>query len=278
MAWPGAGRRDQLTATVVTGHGGVHRPREETVIKADHPAQLRLLDLQEVDTALSQLQHRRKNLPEHAEATALQTEKQQAADGLVAAQTAVSDLELDNRKAESDLEPVRQRRTRNQQRIADGTVSDPKALAGLVEEVDHLDRRISELEDAELELMEQLEGATAERDRLDGVVSEIEGRLNEAVTRRDAALAVIDDEVAAAKAERAVVVADLPADLLAFYDKLAATHGGSGAAALRQRRCTGCRLELNSADLRGFAAAPADEVLRCEECGRILVRTAESGI
>ncbi|MGO1972386.1 MAG: zinc ribbon domain-containing protein [Propionibacteriaceae bacterium] len=239
---------------------------------------MRLLDLQEVDTALSQLQHRRKSLPEHAEAAALQSEKQQSADGLVAAETAVSDLELDARKAESDLEPVRQRRTRNQQRIADGTVGDPKALASLIEEVDHLDRRISELEDAELELLEQLEEAGAERDRLDGVVGEVDERLAEVITRRDAALATIDEGVAAAKAERTTVVADLPADLLAFYDKLAATHGGSGAAALKQRRCTGCRLELNSADLRGYAAAPEDEVLRCEECGRILVRTAESGI
>lgn len=239
---------------------------------------MRLLDLQEVDTTLSQLQHRRKTLPEHAEAASLEREKQQAADALVAAQTAVSDLELDTRKAESDLEPVRQRRTRNKQRVADGTVSDPKALAGLVEEIDHLDRRISELEDAQLELMEQLEEAGSERDRLSGVVSEVDSRLAEVTTRRDAALAEIDAQLAEATAERATVVADLPADLLGLYDKLAATRGGSGAAALRQRRCTGCRLELNSADLRGYAAAPEDEVLRCEECGRILVRTAEAGI
>ena len=66
--------------------------------------------------------------------------------------------------------------------------------------------------------------------------------------------------------------------VLTIYDKLGATHGGVAAAELRHRRCTGCSLELNSADLRAFAAAPADEVLRCEECGRILVRGPESGL
>jgi predicted nucleic acid-binding Zn-ribbon protein len=44
------------------------------------------------------------------------------------------------------------------------------------------------------------------------------------------------------------------------------------------RRCTGCQLEVNAADLGTFAAAADDEVLRCEECSRILVRTAQSGL
>jgi len=68
----------------------------------------------------------------------------------------------------------------------------------------------------------------------------------------------------------------VPGDLLALYAKIGASHGGVGAAELRQRRCTGCQLEVNAADLRRFAAAPPSEVLRCEECGRILVRTRAS--
>jgi predicted nucleic acid-binding Zn-ribbon protein len=57
-----------------------------------------------------------------------------------------------------------------------------------------------------------------------------------------------------------------------------ASRGGVGAAELRQRRCTGCQLEINAAELREFAAAAEDEVLRCEECGRILIRTVNSGL
>ena len=69
----------------------------------------------------------------------------------------------------------------------------------------------------------------------------------------------------------------MPDDLLALYEKLRAQHG-IGAAALRARRCEGCRLEINAADLRDIAGRPADEVVRCPECSRILVRTAESGL
>lgn len=254
------------------------RQRGDGAIKAEHEAQLRLLDLQAVDTALAQLQHRRKSLPEHAELAGLEAEKSTMSADLVAVQTSVADLELDTRKAESDLEPVRERRVRNQHRIADGTVGDPKALAGLIDEVEHLGRRINDLEDAELELMERMEQATTERDRLQGQVSEVDGWIASVISRRDQQLVTIDTEIADRTAERHRISALLPADLRTLYDKLRTRNGGSGAAALEQRRCTGCRLELNSADLRRYAAAPQDEVLRCEECSRILVRTAESGI
>ena len=72
--------------------------------------------------------------------------------------------------------------------------------------------------------------------------------------------------------------ADLPADLLAVYEKVRAVSGGVGAAALKHRRCEGCRLELLGGELRAAQAAPPDEVLRCENCRRILVRTPESGL
>ena len=195
----------------------------------------------------------------------------------MAVETRVSDLELAQRQAETDLEPVRQRRVRNQQRVDDGSVGDAKTLTGLVEEIQHLDRRISDLEDAELEVMEQLEGTTSERDDLAARNAELDGRIAEIVTRRDEQLGGIDAELATKAEQRDAVAVDLPAPLIAVYDKLRSTHGGVGAAELRNRRCTGCQLEVNAADVRTFAAAPEDEVLRCEECGRILIRTINSG-
>jgi uncharacterized protein len=208
----------------------------------------------------------------------VQAERAGVGSDLVAAETSVSDLEADQAKAEADLEPVRQRLARNEQRIGDGTVADPKALSGLVEEVAHLKRRISDLEDAELEVMEALDEAQAERGRLEVLAAGLDAEVVKATQRRDEQLAEITAEADRLRGERAAVVADLPEDLLALYTKIGAGHGGVGAAELRRRRCTGCQLEVNAADLRRFAAAAPDEVLRCEECGRILVRTAESGL
>ncbi len=240
--------------------------------------QARLLALQEVDSAVAQLQHRRRALPEHAELQRLRAQAETVGSDLVAADTAVSDLESDQARAESDLQPVRDRLSRNQHRIADGTVPDPKALSSMVDEVEHLKRRISDLEDAELEVMEELEAAVAEQGRLRARSAELDSEIAEVTARRDAALATLDGQVADARSERAGIAPDIPANLMALYDKLAATHNGVGAAELRQRRCTGCQLEVNAADLRAIVAAAPDEVVRCEECGRILIRTENSGL
>ena len=71
---------------------------------------------------------------------------------------------------------------------------------------------------------------------------------------------------------------EIPADLLALYDRIRADSGGIGAAPLHRGRCQGCQITLTPADLGRIRAEPADEVVRCEECRRILVRTAESGL
>jgi predicted nucleic acid-binding Zn-ribbon protein len=237
-----------------------------------------LLELQAIDTAVAQLHHRRNTLPEHAQLAGLYTERDRLASDLVAADTAVADLELDQARAEADLEPVQQRLVLDQQRIADGTVADPRALSGLIEEVEHLHRRISVLEDAELAVMEAVENATRERERLRAAGASLRAQINTVEAKRDAQLTEVTAALSERAAARTGVVEEVPADLLALYTKIAAAHGGVGAAELVGRRCSGCRLEVNAADLRRFAAAPAEEVLRCEECSRILVRTANSAL
>jgi predicted nucleic acid-binding Zn-ribbon protein len=237
-----------------------------------------LLDLQTIDSTLAQLEHRRRTLPQHAEINALKSALAATSSELIAAETAVSDLETEQSRAEADLEPVRDRLARNQRRIADGTVPDPKALSSMVEEVAHLQRRISDLEDAELEIMEQLESAMATVQELQGRASGLEGELTDAQARRNEAVAVIDEQAAERRAEREQLSPLLPADLVALYDRIGTSHNGVGAAELRQRRCTGCQLEINAADLGTIAAAADDEVVRCEECSRILIRTAASGL
>ena len=94
----------------------------------------------------------------------------------------------------------------------------------------------------------------------------------------DEALDRLEDTLAQAERERAPLAEQLPADLLALYERLRSSKGGIGAALLRRRECEGCRLTLNASDLATIAATPADRVVRCEECGRILVRTSESGL
>lgn len=243
-------------------------------MKAAATAQLRLLDVQATDTAISQLEHRRRALPEHAAIAEAKLQRGKLAEALVAARTRVSDLQLEQQKAEADLTPVRERRVRDQQRVDGGLVTDPKQLNALLEEIQHLGRRIGELEDAELEVMEQLEDATAEHDQLAEQLSELENSARALIASRDQQLTELDAELAQHNSVRSTMTADLPADLLALYDKIRVRSGGLGAAELKGGRCGGCQLTATPIALAGYNAAAADYVVRCEECERILVRTS----
>ncbi|MCB0891352.1 MAG: nucleic acid-binding protein, partial [Propionibacteriaceae bacterium] len=154
-------------------------------MQAAATAQTRLLQLQSIDTAIAQLDHRRRSLPELAAIAERQVVRRRQAEELIAANTAVSDLELDQAKAEDDLVPVRQRLQRDQQRVNDGTVSDPKQLNALLDEIEHLKRRIVALEDDELEVMERLEAATGVRDQLVADRAAGEGELRALIAARD---------------------------------------------------------------------------------------------
>lgn len=239
--------------------------------------QWRLLDVQSHDTRLAQIAHRRRTLPEHAELEELAAQAKRAADELVAATTVESDIARELAKAEADVDQVRQRAIRDQARLDSGSGSS-KDLQALQHELVTLAQRQSVLEDAELEVMERMEEAQARVTAARAEVERLEAESARVAAARDAQLATLDDEVVTEEAARANAVAGVPADLLALYERIRTQSGGVGAARLLQRRCEGCRLEITNADVGRFRAAAEDEVLRCEECGRILVRTAESGL
>lgn len=247
------------------------------MVNAAPQDQWRLLDVQADDTRLAQLAHRRRTLPELAQIADLEA-RIAALDGrLVLARTKVSDCERAVAKAEADVEVVRSRARRNQQRLDAGQGS-PKELQAMQHELESLAHRQSVLEDEELEVMESLETAQQEVAALEADRATAAASLAEAVGRRDSAFAEIDAEQRVVGEARTASAAGLPADLLALYDRVAGANGGVGAAKLHQRRCEGCRLELTAADLGRIRSAAEDAVIRCEECGRILIRTADSGL
>ena len=196
---------------------------------------------------------------------------------LVRARTAHGDVQREVAKAEADVQLVRDRAARDQARLDSGQGT-AKDLQALQHEVASLARRQGELEDVELEVMERAEALEARVRELETARAELTVKVDALEAARDKALADLDAEAAQVTANRANVVPGVGEDLVALYEKIRANSGGVGAAALHQRRCEGCRLELNQVDINRIAAAADDEVLRCEECRRILVRTSESGI
>lgn len=173
---------------------------------------------------------------------------------------------------------MRQRAARDQQRLDSGAVTSPKDLESLQREITSLAKRQGDLEDVVLEVMERRESAQERVTELSDRVSAVQAKTDDATARRDAATKELDEEAASVTKERELVAGSVPADLLKLYDKLRVQQGGVGAARLYQRRCEGCRLELNITEVNDVKAASPDTVLRCENCRRILVRTAESGL
>ncbi|MEU6074797.1 C4-type zinc ribbon domain-containing protein [Micromonospora sp. NPDC047074] len=245
-------------------------------MKADPQVQRRLLDLQAIDTSLAQLAHRRRALPERAELDALARELSALEDERVRAQVAVDDLDRDIARLEKDVDQVRARKSKNEDRLAAGT-GPARELEALQHELVSLNRRQGDLEDAELELMEQRETAQGVLEGVEQRIAEVRERRDAAERRRDDALAEIAKEEEFKRGARQPLAGDLPADLVKLYDKIR-EDTGLGAALLTAGRCGGCRLELSGADVARIREAAPDEVVRCEDCRRIMVRTNESGL
>ena len=234
--------------------------------------------MQALDIRIDQLRHRRATLPELTALQELDALLAALRDQLVAAQTEQKDCARELRKAEADVEQVASRTARDQQRLDAGQVSSPKELESLQHEIETLGRRQSDLEDIVLEVMERLDSAESRAAELTRQREEAERRHIELTGSRDAAFAAIDDELESLANDRRIQVGGVDAGLVELYEKIRGQQGGIGAAEVRQRRCTGCRLELNNVELNELRDAADDEVLRCEECRRILVRTSESGL
>ncbi|MDQ1292707.1 MAG: uncharacterized protein QG608_587 [Actinomycetota bacterium] len=239
--------------------------------------QWRLLDVQDHDTRLSQIAHRRRNLPAHGAVQELRAAVARIGDQLVSARTAAGDLERQVAKAETDVDLVRQRSERTSSRLEAGQGSS-KDLQAMQHEMASLAQRQVVLEEVQLEVMERLEASQAAVDRLEAEREQTAAELERASADLERALAGLDAEAQIQINARADAVAGVPEDLRALYEKVREQTGGIAAARLYQRRCEGCRLELNPTDLARFRQSPIDTVLRCEECRRILVRTPESGL
>ena len=224
------------------------------------------------------MRHQLASIPEAKALSELLRGRSDVDDAARDARILVADLTEEQARADADVEQVKARRERDQGMIDSGSIGDPKALERMLGELQSLARRISDLEDVEIDVMERLENAQAELEHRTAALEKIDREAAELEEGRARKAAELDAELDKVAAERSAAAQALPEDLLALYEKLRASKGGVGAAALHRKECQGCRLTLNASDLAVIAAKPADEVVRCEECDRILVRTVESGL
>ncbi|MBL3700400.1 zinc ribbon domain-containing protein [Leucobacter luti] len=241
-------------------------------MKASPRQQRLLLELQDLDTTIARLRRRRATLPERAALDGLSDEIGAARESYMAAQRELDTHTAEIERVEADVTLVRQRRTRDEELIAVSTSS--KEAQALQSELDTLARRMSELEERQLEIMElqeQAQAAFAEAERVLGGVDARRAELQDAI---DAAEAAIDRELASNAEERAGLAAEVQRDVLAEYEALRARIG-IGAARLRGNVSEASNMALAPAELSDIRAAAPDELVYCPGTGAILVRVDE---
>jgi len=243
-------------------------------VKASFTDQRRLLDLADADLAVRRADHARQNPAQAARVKELLAERATHSAELTRRLGERDDAKVELARIQSDVAVVDARTARDNDLLA--ATSSVKDAQGLEHEIASLAKRKSDLEDAELEVMERLEAAeaaVAEQEALIASVNEEGARLS---AEAKASVAEATTRLEAATRDRAAIAASLPADLVGMYDSLAAR--GNGAGHLQRRTCGGCHMVLSGTDLNVVRAAAEEDVVTCPECGCILVRDEDSGL
>jgi predicted nucleic acid-binding Zn-ribbon protein len=240
-------------------------------MKATPAHQALLMQLQKLDTDIAQLNFKLQNLPEHEQIAAIHTRMENTAVELKVVELELEDVTIDLRRSEVDVEAVTSRKERDEKRLAAG-LGTPKELEQLQHEIETLSKRQAELEDGELEIMMRHESVKKRADELRSDQVGLEKLELELNIRIENAKTEINTLVATAASDRIKLVPQIDAALVELYEKIRSGNGGVGAALLIGNKCDGCHLQINAIEVERIKTLADDDVLRCEECRRILVR------
>lgn len=244
-------------------------------MKASRSDQLRLLDLQQIDTVIARTERSIANPPQAAELSDLDDQLVQSDRTVLERLGAVDDLRTALVRVQDDTGVVEQRRDRNQQRLVAG--ADAKTSQAIEHENATLDRRRGELEDQQLELMQQQEDAEEALRAAREDAEAVRSRRDQLAATRDAELEVLRTKLGERQREREVLAVALPGDLVTLYDKQRARYG-FGATLLQGRMSVSAGVELTASELAEVSRAAVDDVLMCPTSNAILVRSEESGL
>ncbi|WP_144207276.1 zinc ribbon domain-containing protein [Mycobacterium tilburgii] len=244
-------------------------------MKAEVVQQRSLLELSELDSELTRVTHRVTRLPQRDDIERMRGELDATNDRVGALRIAVEDLDAQVSRYEVEIASVRQREDRDRALLASGA-TDAKQLANLQHELETLTRRQASLEDSLLEVMERREELQAQLDTEQGVIETLQAGLASAQQALDAALAEIEESRTELAARRDLLAAELDPALRALYERQRA-GGGPGAGPLLGHRCGACRIEIDRGEMARITAAADDDVVRCPECGAILLRVKVAG-
>jgi len=231
-----------------------------------------LLVLQDIDTALDQLRHRHRTLPERAALEEARVAQASLDAAVEAAFARLHEVRSAQKAAEDEAATVADKATEVERMLYGGTITAAKELEAYQADLAMLKQRQSNLEEDALERMEEAEPLEDELRRLRAEAEASASAVAGADAALDAAMAEVDAEITEVESRRPEALEPLAPEVVEQYVMLRRSLGGVGAARLSGARCEGCHLEIPSAELERLRRAPEDAVVNCPECARILVR------
>jgi uncharacterized protein len=231
----------------------------------------RLLDLQDEDTAIRRLEHQKETLPESARLAELKGQLAELDSDIAIAQKQHDETATEQNRLEAEMATLDAKIEREETRLYSGSVSSPKELNALRDEVEMLKRRRSEFEDNLLETMVQRDGLKETLDSLEKERGEVADRTEALSDEVKTLTGGIDAELAQHNSARDDAMAALPNELLGLYEKIRDAKHGVGAARLVNGTCEGCHTQLPAKEVERLRAERG--LQRCENCRRILVVT-----
>jgi predicted nucleic acid-binding Zn-ribbon protein len=230
---------------------------------------VRLLALQEIDSAIDRLTARRATL-EGGGALAEAREQADAAERRLGEfRLKLDELGRDQMRFEHEIDSMSQKEQAEQTRLYDGSIANAKELEALQHDIENLKKRRSDREDELLVILEQREALEAGASEAQQVSESLRATVDEVAGASAADLAATVTELEQRTAERTSIASEIDPELLELYEDLRAQKKGVGAATLVDGVCQGCHEQLSAMQLDKLKKT--EGVRRCEHCRRILV-------
>ena len=230
-----------------------------------------ILEMQSLDNEIMQANTKLKSLPEIEQLLHIDKRITTATDELAVVKSEADQIALELRRGEVDVETVTDRIKKDEARLASGNAT-PKELEQLQHEVGTLKKRQEHLEEIELEIMIRSDAIVARSNTLTTDLASLQTLKDEISGRLKTATDEINKVIADKNTARNLVANQIEKPLLDLYEKIRENGGGVGAATLVGNKCNGCNLSINAVEMERIKSLSKDELLRCEECRRILVR------
>ena len=226
----------------------------------------RLLDLQGLDVQLNEVRARLATFPKKLAESDARVAGAKAE--LEHSKTAQLTALKDRKKYELDVEQWKERVRKYRDQTSQ--VKTNEAYKALQHEVQMAEEEIARAEDRLLEQMVAGEEYDRRIKASEKLLKEIEEVARGQYAKIESDKAAADQRLAELTAERTVVVAEIPENLLDHYDRIARKHKGVALAEVRDEKCSACGMRLRPHVFQEMRRDGIEELFHCETCTRII--------